>query len=296
MNGVRWTEALEGLEREVERALVTGDHSHLEVLGYGEISSVLALETSAGRMACKRLPLFDGLERYRAYTETFDTYIGQLKEVGVEVVPSRLVSVWREDERLAGYVVQPALSRETLLPNVMRTASLEESLEVLDSVLETVLGAVSPHLGLDAQISNWTWEAGELSYLDVTTPMVRDVDGEESLDKELFLASLPWAIRGVVMRFVLQSILDTYYEPRGVILDLLGNLIKEQLGERLEAYVERANASTGMGFSVTEVQRYYREDAWTWEALLRLRRADRWWQRKVRRRPYPFLLPGQIER
>jgi hypothetical protein len=32
------------------------------------------------------------------------------------------------------------------------------------------------------------------------------------------------------------------------------------------------------------------------ELLQRLRRADRWWQRTVRRRPYPFLLPGRIDR
>ena len=32
------------------------------------------------------------------------------------------------------------------------------------------------------------------------------------------------------------------------------------------------------------------------ELLQRLRRLDRAWQRRVRRRVYPFLLPGRIER
>ncbi len=45
-----------------------------------------------------------------------------------------------------------------------------------------------------------------------------------------------------------------------------------------------------------EAERYYRDDARMWELLQRLRRADRWWQRTVRRRPYPFLLPGRIAR
>ena len=48
--------------------------------------------------------------------------------------------------------------------------------------------------------------------------------------------------------------------------------------------------------TLSEVRRYYRGDARTWAQLLRLRRADRFWQRKVRRRAYPFLLPGRIER
>jgi hypothetical protein len=30
--------------------------------------------------------------------------------------------------------------------------------------------------------------------------------------------------------------------------------------------------------------------------MLRVRRADRWWQRHIRRRTYPFLLPGSIRR
>jgi hypothetical protein len=30
-----------------------------------------------------------------------------------------------------------------------------------------------------------------------------------------------------------------------------------------------------------------------WQAL---RRLDRWWKLRVRRRPYPFLLPEKIER
>ena len=39
-----------------------------------------------------------------------------------------------------------------------------------------------------------------------------------------------------------------------------------------------------------------RADARMWALLQRLRRADRWWQRRVRRRQYPFLLPGEVQR
>jgi hypothetical protein len=33
-----------------------------------------------------------------------------------------------------------------------------------------------------------------------------------------------------------------------------------------------------------------------WALLQRARRVDRAWQRHVRRRPYPFLLPGPVDR
>ena len=50
------------------------------------------------------------------------------------------------------------------------------------------------------------------------------------------------------------------------------------------------------GGEVAEVQRWYRPDARMWELMLRLRRADRWWQQQVRRRTYPFLLPDATDR
>jgi hypothetical protein len=126
--------------------------------------------------------------------------------------------------------------------------------------------------------------------------MMRDERGTERLDTDLFLASLPWALRAVVRRFMLGSILDKYYSPRGVLVDLLGNLIKEGFPEHLPLGVEVVNRMIEDPVDAAEVQRYYREDAAMWALLQRLRRLDRGWQRHVRRRQYPFLLPGKVER
>jgi hypothetical protein len=156
--------------------------------------------------------------------------------------------------------------------------------------------AVGPELGLDGQMSNWAVAGGELIYLDVTTPMMRDGAGAERLDTGLFLASLPWALRGPVRRFLLGGILEKYYQPRGVVLDALANLVKERLERWLPAFLEESNARVRPALSQEEVRRYYAADARTWALLQRLRRLDRAWQRRVRRRPYPFLLPGRIER
>ncbi len=60
--------------------------------------------------------------------------------------------------------------------------------------------------------------------------------------------------------------------------------------------VAAANDRVDPPLTVDEVRKYYRSDARTWEVLLRLRRADQWWQRRVRRRTYPFLLPEPTER
>lgn len=286
---------IEGLEERLQRAFATGDESELDVLGYGEISTVLAHEHEGARYACKRLPDFDSRERFDRYAEVFERYVQSLGEAGVEAVPSTLVALDRKNA-VAGWCVQRVLPAEGMLIRRMREASLAEAEALFERLCEGILAAVDARRGLDAQISNWAIVGDRMLYLDLTTPLLRDASGKEELDTGLFLASLPWALRGPVYLFLLRSILDKYHDPRGVVLDVLGNLHKEKLAHLIEPLMALANRRLERPLSAKEIRAYYEDDASTWALLQRLRRADRWWQRKVRRRPYPFLLPGRIER
>lgn len=284
---------LAAAEVDLRRALATGDHGGLEVLGYGEISTVFAVTTPAGRFALKRLPPFSTRARYDAYRALFAAYLERLAAAGVRVVPSELRALESDDGPLVAYCVQPAVAGERLGP---ATLAAGDALEPFARLLDHVLAAVDPRLGLDAQIANWVLEDDGWVYLDVTTPLLRDAAGRNLLDADLFLAALPWALRGPVRRFVLRDITDTYFDPRRVLLDLLANLYKERLERLVPAFVEIANRRLARPLTVPEVAAYYRRDARLWAWLLALRRADRFWQLRVRRRPYPFLLPGPIER
>jgi len=286
---------LEELEREVERALETASPGGLDVLGYGEISTVLRCEHEGRPFACKRLPPFPDREHVEAYARLFERYIAELEAQGVGVVPSELRVLPRDGE-LVVYCVQPVYPAGALLPNVMQQLDPEGALGRLEAVLDAMGRVISDRRGLDAQISNWVLDGERLLYLDVTTPLLRDETGHDELDLELFLASLPGALRPVVRRFMLSDILDKYYELRGAALDLAGNLHKEGLGELVPGFAERASRRCGSPLAADEAWRYYRSDARMWALLQRLRRVDRLWQRKVRRRVYPFLLPGKIER
>jgi hypothetical protein len=93
-----------------------------------------------------------------------------------------------------------------------------------------------------------------------------------------------------------KSIFDKFYSPRGVILDFLGNLHKEGLAHLVAGFADRASNRLTRPITAEEAAAYYRSDARTWEILQRLRRADRLWQRQVRHRVYPFLLPPPITR
>lgn len=284
------------LEKALAHALQTGDETGLEVLGYGEISCVVGCSFHERAYACKRLPPFPDELHYNRYRDIFEHYLIKLRESGVPVLGSRLFGLPGKDG-ISAWCVQPRLQKEALLPIRMRNISIDEALSLFEKLLACALGCVKPTLGLDAQLSNWVLVDGEPAYLDVTTPMMRDAQGREQLDMELFLASLPWLLRAPVRAFLIKGILDKYYEPRGVVLDLLGNLHKEKLDALIEPFLMMANRHfQSAPIALLEIKKYYEQDAQMWAFLQRLRRLDRAWQRKVRGRVYPFLLPGQIDR
>jgi len=293
-------ESLRELEARLDRALSLDEpHRELEVLGYGEISCVVAWREGDATWAMKRLPDFPdmaALERYRA---CFDEYTRSLAEGGISVVASELQVI--EGARSIAWCVQPILDGKGLGPSFLAAASEEKATALFTKLLDTIERVVSPRLGLDGQLSNWFVEEGaegiSLQYLDITTPMLRDAGGQDRLDLSIFMASLPWIMRPIVRRFMLREILDKYYDPRGIVLDLLGNLKKEKLDRFLPIFLPLANARfSGKPFSEAEITRYYERDAADWALLQRARRIDRAWQRNVRRRKYPFLIPGAIER
>jgi hypothetical protein len=284
------------LDDAVRHALASGDESALHVLGYGEISSVVAWPDANGPHACKRLPRFDDREHFEDYRTLFDEYVTALRGTGVVVHESHLATVDQPDGRVVAYCVQPVLPRGVLAPALLRTADEARCREVLTTVVDHIATTVQPTLGIDAQLSNWAAAGGGLVYLDVTTPLLRDGDGKDRLDTELFMASLPALFRPIVRRFLLDSILDPYYSPRRAALDVTGNLRKEGLDAHVPTAVAVANERLAIDLTVEEVEAHYRRDARLWSILQRARRVDRTWQRHVRRRPYPFLLPGPVER
>jgi len=295
LNGVGQDE-LDALEAMVRRALSADDESGLRVLGYGEISLVLALEARAGRFACKRLPRFDSPESLDAYRRSFEAYLAALWDRGVEVIETELLSTPAEGGGAFGYCVQPMLDPQTLAPRVLERAGDAEGEALVERIFGQVAATVSAHLGLDAQLSNWALSGGSLLYLDVTTPLLRDDAGREQLDFRIFVASLPWLLRGAVRRFVAPGIAAHYHDRRTVLVDFIANLHKERLGRWIPAALRQANRLVEEPITAEEARRYYAADARLWALLQKLRRLDRSWQRNVRGRPYPFLLPGEIRR
>ncbi|SPT50028.1 DUF6206 family protein [Actinomadura madurae] len=289
-------EELLRLERGVQRALATTDATALDVLGYGEVTLVLRLETGAGSFACKRLPVFPSRQRFDRYRRLLDAYLFRLGERGLKVADTRLWHQARPSGLIVAYCVQEELPGERLCSTLLHTENEEWARGFFKRFLDTVDRVVVPDLGLDAQASNWTDVGGELVYLDITTPLMRDGRGRERLDVKLFFTSLPWALRDAVRISMTKSIFEKFYSPRGAVLDFLGNLHKERLGHLVPVFLEQAAERLDEPITAEEVAAYYKEDARMWELIQRLRKADRFWHNRIRRRTYPFLLPPDVDR
>ena len=284
-------DVLAKLESDVVASL-SGDTSIvLDVLGYGEISTVLRADGLNGPVAAKRLPQMTR-SQLSAYSETLARYLHDLQARGVRPVDSAVFSVGTD--LLTPYCVQPF--QPLLLVDELRSADSATVERRAQQLVEIVVGAVDGWLGLDGQMSNWAVDGDDLLYLDVTTPLVRDAAGKDELETDLFLASLPWALQGTARRFLLDEILSHYYDPRSVLLDMAGNLHKERLPQAIEPLLRATNRVVSPPITADQAMKYYRADALMWELLQRLRHADRWWQKTARHRTYPFLLPGEIDR
>jgi hypothetical protein len=287
---------LRRLEDLVEEALSTGQEDRLPTLGFGEISLVLGWPPDDARFACKRLSPFRSRERFDAYRNTLQDYLRALAAAGVRVVDTEMRGVRCADGTVAGYVVQSTLPADELVPAILRKTDPAGGHPLVEAVVSTAATAVSPSVGLDAQLANWTWDGTGLTYIDVSTPLIWSPEGRSRLDLDLLAEAFPAVLRWPLRHLVAPGILDAYRDLRKVYLDVTGNLLKEHLDGWLPSFLEQLNPHLAEPLSEDEVRRYYRSDARLWGALLRIRKLDRAWRRTVRRRPYPFLLPGRVER
>jgi len=290
------TQDLVALDAAMTRAFATGDSSGLEVLGYGEISTVVACVSGGRPWACKRLPPFPGRTEADRYAALFEEYLATLQARGLKVVPSSLQRLDCDDGTVVIYCVQPALPAGLMCDKVLERSSESEARTLFETIFGRIVAVVSPQVGIDGQLSNWTIDGDDVAMLDVTTPLLKDAAGRNRLDMELFLAAVPPPVRPLFRRYVVPSVVDKYHDPRGVTVDLIANLIKAGLGSHIGPFLEIANRRLARPIDEAEVRRYYDGDARVWTAWQALRRCDRFVRMRLLGQPYPFLLPGRIER
>ena len=279
---------LEAADAVVDAAIRAGEAGSLRVLGYGEITLALGWPSDVPELALKRLPVFRDQVQLSAYEALLQYYLAELERRGVNVVETKLMRTAGSPPR--AYLVQPLVPECDLLDRVLDEAAPERGEALLRTLAGTVARTVGPELGLDAQVANWAVTGDDLADLDVSTPLMRSARGEDLLDLSLFLSIYPAALH-VPLRRVAHDVMGDFHDPRQVLVDVASNLVKERLDRWLPAILRAANEHVSPPITESEVRAYFKRDRRLWLLMQRLRRADRVWQRRVRRRVYPFLLP-----
>ncbi len=299
------------------------EHSKIpaQVLGYGEMSTVLTISGGNPDLVYKRMPMFHSkaeLERFLAQYEEYLAYVGA---AGINVVPAAITSITPQSGHIVVYIIQRKLDGRTLANQAIHTLPAADVGRVFAAILDRV-GHVFAYnddqgdaldLGLDAQMSNWAVtnydpdqgqlaDQVQLTYIDTSSPLFR-VHGIDQLDPELFLRSAPSFLRPILRFLFVDDIVNRYYDHRQIVIDVLGNLYKEKREDVIPDLIRMANSFLAQSprdesfqpITRKEVAGYYREDARIWSIYLSARRLDRRLQRFLGR-SYPYVLPGAIDR
>jgi len=279
------------------------------ILGFGEISSIFAIQNMAG-IAFKRLPIFQAVEEAEVYADMFRRYCRHLGEAGLRLPGQATAAVHAAGGGAALYIAQRQLPDDDFAHHLIQREDKAAILEAIRKITGLIDGlwmfnaARKPHLeiALDGQLSNWVCPAGapedRILYIDTSTPLFR-IAGREQLDPEKLLKSAPAPLRWILRRFFLDDVMNRYYVHRDVLIDLIANLHKEQRPDLIAPVTELVNTCSNVlahPIAVEEVDRYYRSDRVIWSLFLAFRKTDRWLTRRLFRRRYEFILPGPIKR
>lgn len=294
---------VEAFERQLDPSDVEASSIPARLLGFGEISCVIELADMPG-VVLKRMPLFCTRAQAEDYLEKYRTYCSLLSEAGLCLPADEVLVVAREDGLVVLYFLQEKLEAHAvcnrqvaLLDEAERARLMATLVDAVEQVWAFNARQCRYRLAIDAQLSNWAWEAstGRLWYFDTSTPLFR-VDGVEQLDPELLLASVPSFARALIRAFFLEDVMNRYYDPHAVYVDMAANLYKEQYPEYIPLFVRLIHARTAQRLTEREIANYYREDRLIWSLFLAMRKLDRWLHRYVYRKQYQFILPDRIRR
>lgn len=262
-------EELDALDESVGEYRRGGEHG-LKIVGHGSISVSIEWQGSA---VVKPLPLFPSRAAFDAYTFVLGKHFQILEDGSVGILSTTLQGLEREDGTWAGWLIQPRVPTERLLPQYLRSVGRTEAVASLSDLAAHITAVVSTRFGLDADLTNWCVDdAGRLLLLDSTPPLLRDDRGRGLLDLGMFLSSIPRLLRAPVRRFVVPRLINKFFERRSLFVDILSGFYSEQLSHLLPEILPRWSALVENEITEEEVLRYKRRNERLWRALSALER------------------------
>ncbi|MHA1725296.1 MAG: DUF6206 family protein [Promethearchaeota archaeon] len=320
-------EILQLLEKSLDTNNPEKGEVPIKLLGFGEISLVFEIISDKTKdLAFKRLPIFETEEQVEKHIAGFKKYSELLNnELNIKTPAEDAVWVFADEKKkkISLYCIQKKLNPNAIGNKVIHDLKIEEIKKLILLILRKMKNIwkfnqenleKGIQIGLDGQISNWVVEGydkenpiikdnNEFLYIDTSTPMYR-INGEDALDRTIFLKIVPSFMQWIFKLFFLDEVLDRYYDWREVIIDLIANFHKEQLSEMIPDLLNVVNdffASEAKEFDIKpitleEIDKYYKSDKKIWVLLQNIRHFDRFLKTKIFRKNYDFYLPEKIKR
>ena len=290
--GMITDEELVQLEADVGRALDGKGEDRLRIMGYGVTAVVFGVPADGPRVVCKRLPPNASEADFARHKALVLDYVDQMRHAGVAVVDTEVRSVPSEGPGggVTGFVIQPVVERACLGDQVLAAADPADGHPLIKTVVDLVAGFTTDRRGIDAQITNWAWVDGSHRYIDVTTPFMVDAQGDVEVDLEIFLKAAPALAKGTY-RKELPGAISRYCDSRFALVDHGGVRYKNDLDAWVPQVIEECNRVVDRPITIEEARKHYDGEVKTWSLMNRMLRADRFWQRHVRRRRYGFFVP-----
>jgi len=262
------------------------------------------------------MSIFETAVELQEYIATYDEYHLLLEaKIGIKLPSHGYATCVSKNGRPIFYILQEKVSSQTIGHNALATLSADEAIGLFAQVLHefSKVHAFNQaqdkyEVAIDGQMSNWAIvqnadAPSHLIYIDTSTPIYR-ISGIDQLDPTLFLRPAPSFLRWILRLFFLEDVVNRYYDLRQVIVDLLGNLHKENLAYLIPAFIPIANdfLNTDLAslrpapITENEVKAYYDEDRKIWALYAHMRRLDRFLHNHLFRKQYPYILPGKGKR
>jgi hypothetical protein len=277
------------------------------LIGYGEISTIFRIGQAP--LAYKRLPLFKSRAEAEAYARSCREYWRLLEETDLTLPEADIAVVDVPGRPTVVYIIQEMFPSGQIGHKLLHTLPERDLPMHIERIVMEIskvrrfnrLNGPALEAAMDGQISNWACidneDGPQIYYLDTSMPFFKK-SGRVQFDPELFLQAAPGFLRWIFRLFFVKGVVERYFIPRQVFIDLAANLYKEQRPELVPVTVEIINRhfDDPSPLSVSEVEKYYRHDKFIWTLFLSLRRFDRWLTTRVFKGRYEFILPGRIER
>lgn len=279
---------LASLEDEMTAALDARDESRLAIIGRGEITIAVGWPAADPQFVCKRTPPFTP-EEFSRYQSLVIEYVEQLRASGQAVVDTQVVGIER-DASVIAYVIQPMLDSTTFGNNILATAEPNPDHPFLAAVADAAAGTTAT-CSIDAQVTNFAWDGGQLTLVDVGTPFLWTESGDLRFEMQPFARMIPAPTRALAVK-ELTKVVARWNDPRTVAVDVVANLLREGLDEWTGPMLVALNRRLELDEPITlaEAQAHYDEDRKIFPTLVRLQAVERWWREKIRRQTYQWFI------